>query len=129
MQISVITLGTRDQRRAERFYRALLESAPRHDRSGVCYFALTGSWLALYPREALADYCGVDSQGTGFSGVTLSVNLASPAEVGAALDRAREAGARVVRDAGPTDWGGHAAWIADPDGHLWELVYNPRARP
>lgn len=126
VKISVVTLATADQDRASAFYQALLESSPQRDRSGVVYFPLDGSWLALYPRRDLARYCGVAAAGEGFEGVTLSVNLDSREAVDTATERARDNGARVVREPGPVSWGGHIAWIADPDGHLWELVFNPK---
>jgi hypothetical protein len=125
MRISVITLATSDQQRASDFYRAMLEREPQQDRSGVTYFKLDGCWLALYPRADLARYCGVAPAGHGFEGITVSVNLASADAVHATAARAQRAGATLVRAPGPVDWGGHIAWIADPDGHLWELVYNP----
>lgn len=127
MRISVITLATADQERARDFYRAVLEREPRQDRSGVTYFELEGCWLALYPRADLARYCGVAHGGHGFEGITVSVNLDSAEQVHAVAARAVRAGATVVRAPGPVDWGGHIAWIADPDGHLWELVFNPKA--
>ena len=127
IRIGVVTLGCADLERAQAFYETLLDATPVRDRSGVAYFRLDGSWLALYPREDLARYCGVPAAGSGFEGITLSVNLASPAAVDAVLARAEAAGATRVRAAGPADWGGHVAWLADPDGHLWELVFNPKA--
>lgn len=127
MRISVITLATSDQQRSCDFYRAMLACEPQRDRSGVTYFKLDGCWLALYPRAELARYCGVAPAGSGFEGITVSVNLASAQEVSTAVERARGAGAAVVREPGKVDWGGYIAWIADPDQHLWELVYNPGA--
>ncbi len=128
MRISVVTVATADQDRACSFYEALLQTGATREGSGVIYFKLDGSWLALYPRSDLAEYCGVDGSGQGFGGVTLSINLESVAAVDAACSRARDAGATVVREPGPVSWGGHIAWVADPDGHLWELVYNPKLR-
>lgn len=128
MRISVVTLATSDMARARAFYESLLGRTAVKDRSGVVYFRLEGAWLALYPRADLARYCGVDAAGGGFEGVTLSVNLASAGDVDATAARARAAGATLVRPPGPVDWGGHVAWIADSDGHLWELVFNPRGK-
>lgn len=125
MRLSVVTLATADQERATRFYETFLDESPTRDRSGVVYFRLPGSWLALFPRDALARYCGVDAQGQGFAGITLSMNVDSATQVDDLTARAEDAGARVVRAPGTADWGGHIAWIADPDGHLWELVFNP----
>jgi len=127
MRISVVTLASRDPQRSAAFYRALLGVAERTDRCGVIHFPLDGTSLALYPREALARYCGVDAAGHGFAGVTLSVNLAGAAAVDAAAARATAAGATLVRAPGAASWGGYIAWVADPDGHLWELVFNPKA--
>ena len=114
MRLSVITVATTDQERACAFYEAVLETSATREGSGVIYFELEGSWLALYPRPDLAEYCGVDGAGQGFAGVTLSVNLDSAAAVDAACKRARDAGATVVREPGPVSWGGHIAWVADP---------------
>jgi hypothetical protein len=127
MRISVITLATADQQRASDFYRGLLGCEPQRDRSGVTWFKLDGCWLALYPRADLARYCGVAQAGGGFEGITVSVNLASAQEVCDVVERARRAGATLVRAPGPAQWGGCIAWIADLDGHLWELVFNPAA--
>jgi len=127
VRISVVTLACADPERARVFCEALLGEAPVRDRSGVTYFRLDGAWLALYPRDALARYFGVGAAGSGFEGVTLSVNLDSPQAVDDSLARAEAAGARRLRDPGPAGWGGHVAWLADPDGHLWELVFNPKA--
>ncbi|MFT5174746.1 MAG: catechol 2,3-dioxygenase-like lactoylglutathione lyase family enzyme, partial [Gammaproteobacteria bacterium] len=130
-QISTITLGTRNQARAVDFYTKLLQRDADTDRSGVAYFKLQGSWLALYPRADLAAYCGVDTHAKDtsdaqFRAVTVSVNVASTAQVDATVARAKRAGARVVQAAGTASWGGYVAWIADPDEHLWEFVFNPK---
>lgn len=131
MQISAITLGTRDQQRAIEFYTQLLLCSPEIDRSEVAYFKLQGSWLALYPRDDLARYCGVgDADATssddGFRAVTMSVNVASSEAVDESVARATQAGARLVQAPGEVSWGGYVAWIADPDEHLWEFVFNPK---
>ena len=125
MRLDVVTLAAANLERATGFYRRFLDCESRRDGSGVVYFGLPGAALALFPREALAAYCGVDARGGGFQGITLSVNLASTGDVDRATARAQEAGARTVRAPGPADWGGYIAWIADPDEHLWELVFNP----
>jgi len=125
-RITVITLAVADLERAVRFYRDGLDLPLREPASPVAYFALSGSWLALYPRVDLAEYAGVPEAGSGFSGVTLSHNVGKRDEVGALLRQAEAAGAKVVKEPGPASWGGHVAWFADPDGHLWEIVWNPK---
>ncbi|MBB3189243.1 VOC family protein [Halomonas cerina] len=124
-RISMITLGVTDLPRAINFYEQGL-GLPRMDSSPeVAFFTLHGSWLGLFGREALARDAGVPAEGSGFSGVTLAHNVASEAEVEAVLAQAIAAGARLVRPGQPTAWGGYAGYFADPDGHLWEVAWNP----
>ena len=124
-RISVITLAVSDLERATRFYRDGLGLPIRDDKPPVVYFQLRGTWLALFPREPLANYANVAPEGQGFSGVTLSCNLASREEVDQTADAARKAGATIVNPPHEVGWGGYTAWFSDPDDHLWELVWNP----
>ena len=86
---------------------------------------LSGTWLALYPREALAADVGVDTEGSGFSGVTLAHNVRSREEVDALLAVAVAAGATLVKPAEDVFWGGYSGYVSDPDGYLWEIACNP----
>jgi catechol 2,3-dioxygenase-like lactoylglutathione lyase family enzyme len=124
--ISVITLAVSDLERATRFYRDGLGLPVRDDKPPVVYFRLRGAWLALFPREALARYANVPSDGRGFAGVTLSCNVDSKQEVDRTLTSAEQAGANIVNAPHDAAWGGYTGWFADPDGHLWEIVWNPR---
>jgi catechol 2,3-dioxygenase-like lactoylglutathione lyase family enzyme len=126
MQISVITLGVSDMERSIRFYRDGLGLPMRDDKPPVAYFQLHGTWLALFPRDNLARYAHVSPEGNGFTGVTLSCNVTSRQEVGQTIEQAETAGATVVRPPAEVGWGGYAGWFADPDGYLWEIVWNPR---
>lgn len=125
-RISVVTLGVTDMERSKCFYRDGLGLPSREDKPPVVYFELQGSWLALFPREPLARYAGVPGDGDGFSAVTLSCNVSSTAEVDRIVQAAEAAGAKVTRPPGQVSWGGYIGWFADPDGHLWEIVFNPR---
>ena len=124
--ISVVTLGVADMERARRYYASIFESPGPAPGSGPCYFRLPGSWLALYPRHDLASYFGVDPAGSGFSAVTMSINVTAPEHVDALCERLRGAGGTVSAAPGPASWGGRVACVADADGHLLELVWNPR---
>ena len=84
-----------------------------------------GIVLALYRRKLLADDANVPSEGSGFSGVTLARNVGSKAEVDGALEAAKKAGARILKPAQEVFWGGYSGYFADPDGHPWEVSYNP----
>jgi catechol 2,3-dioxygenase-like lactoylglutathione lyase family enzyme len=124
--ISVITLAVSDLKRATRFYRDGLGLPMRDDKPPVVYFQLRGTWLALFPREALAGYANVPADGQGFGGVTLSCNVDSREEVDDTVSAAEQAGASVVNPPREVGWGGYTGWFRDPDGHLWEIVWNPR---
>ena len=126
--ISVVTLGVADMERSERFYMDGFGLEHAHPPKGVVYFRLAGALLALFPRDDLARYAGVEPAPPtdGFTGMTLSCNVASRSEVDALAARAEAAGAEVVKAPETVRWGGYCAWVADPDGHLWEIVWNPK---
>lgn len=125
-RISLVTLGVDDLDRSTAFYRDGLGLPLRDDESeGVAFFELAGAWLALYPREALAEDATVSPEGSGFRGVTIAHNVASTEAVDAVIAEAEAAGATVVKPADETFWGGYSGYFADPDGHLWEVAWNP----
>ena len=125
--ISVVTLGVTDIERSERFYMEGLGLEHARPPKGIIYFKLAGALLALFPRDELARYAGVEpTPPRGFGGTTLSCNVASRPVVDALTARAEASGATVVRAPETVSWGGYCSWIADPDGHLWEIVWNPK---
>jgi catechol 2,3-dioxygenase-like lactoylglutathione lyase family enzyme len=124
--ISVITLGVSDVDASIRFYRDGLGFAVGAVKGSVTYFDTGGTWLALFPRDALARYANVSAEGEGFTGVTLSRNADTREAVDALMAKAKSAGAEIVSPAAEVGWGGYTGWFRDPDGHLWEVVWNPR---
>lgn len=126
-KISLITLGVDDLERARHFYRdglGFIEHETESD--GVVFFALEGCWLSLFPKPDLAADIGLPvASSTGFSGVTLAHNVASKAEVDAVLGQAVNAGAALIKPAQEVFWGGYSGYFQDPDGHYWEVAYNP----
>lgn len=124
-RISMITLGVRDLAASIHFYEQGLRLPRMESPPTVAFFTLNGSWLGLYGREALAEDAGIAAEGSGFSGFALAHNVASEAEVDAVLAQAVAAGATLVKPAQQVFWGGYSGYFSDPDGHLWEVAYNP----
>ena len=111
--------------RARRFYEALGFKASGASQEAVTFFEAGGVVLGLFGRADLAhDACVPDST-PGFSGVSLAHNCRSEAEVDAVLGEAVAAGAKLLKPAQKVFWGGYSGYFADPDGHLWEVAYNP----
>lgn len=123
-KISIVTLGVADVSRSVRFYRDGL-GFPTHNYTegdDFVMFALEGTFLAVYPREALS---GSANAGSGSSGFGLSHNEPAPAAVDATFAEAVAAGAIVVKRPEKVFWGGYSGEFTDPDGHLWEVAHNP----
>ena len=125
-RISIITLGVADLARSVRFYRDGLGLPLRGDDSEViAFFETRGTWLARFPREALALDANVPSEGNGFPGFTLAHNVRTREDVDAVLREAEASGAAIVKPAEDADWGGYSGYFKDPDGYLWEVAWNP----
>lgn len=123
-RVSVITLGVGDLARARAFYEAAGWTTGAGPDDDVVFFQAGEMVLALWDRARLAaDSAVTDSPGWG--GVTLALNLGSAAEVDAAIEDARAAGATIGREPGETFWGGYSGVFIDPDGHPWEVAHNP----
>jgi hypothetical protein len=126
-RLSLITLGVRDLEVSTRFYEALGWRRSVRALDGVRFFQLGGIALSLYPFDALAADAGLAGAAPvpGFSGVTLAHNVRSQGEVDAVLAEAVAAGGTLQRPAQAADWGGYSGYLRDPDGHLWEIAWNP----
>ena len=124
-RISMITLGVEDIERATKFYQQGLHLPKKESPPGVAFFTLNGTWLGLYEKSALAEDIGISAEGNGFKGVTLAHNVASEDEVKSVIDQAVSAGAQLVKAPEKVFWGGFSGYFSDPDGHLWEVAYNP----
>lgn len=124
-RISMITLGVGDLERSAKFYEEGLGFPRMESPPEVAFFTLNGTWLGLYGRDALAADAGIRGEGSGFSGVALAHNVSSEQQVDAVIGQAVAAGAVLVKKPQKVFWGGYSGYFADPDGHLWEVAYNP----
>jgi catechol 2,3-dioxygenase-like lactoylglutathione lyase family enzyme len=124
-RLTLITLGVADLARARRFYEEGLGWKRGNDNPDVAFYQLPGMILALWSRAELAKDAHVNEAGSGFRGVALAFNARSKAEVDAVLAEARAAGATILKPAEDVFWGGYSGYFADPDGHIWEVAWNP----
>lgn len=129
----VITIGVDNLERSLRFYRDGLGFATegivgsQFDHGAVVFIELQpGSRLALWPRASIAHDTGLPVTARSPTEFTLGRNVRSQSDVDAAMQRAELAGAEIVKPAKPTFWGGYAGYFQDPDGHLWEVAWNPQ---
>ena len=135
-RIALVTLGVDDLERAVRFYRDGL-GFPTEGIVGrefahgaVAVFELQrGLKLAVWPRASLAHDSGLAVTPSSPTDVALAHNVASRQEVDAVMRQAGAAGATIVKPAADTFYGGYAGYFQDPDGHLWEVAWNPRMLP
>lgn len=121
----MITLGVKDLEKATHFYEKGLGLPKMPFEGNISFFNLNGSWLGLYPWDLLAEDLKVSLHGLGFRGVTLAHNVESEEAVVAVLAEAEAAGARIIKPAQKTDWGGFSGYFADLDDHPWEIAHNP----
>jgi uncharacterized protein len=131
-RITLITLGVADLERAVRFYRdGLGLSTPgivgaEFEYGAVAFFDLEGGLrLALWPRASIARDTGIPPGQPNATEFAIGHNVSSRREVDAVMAQATAAGAAIVKPAHDTFWGGYAGYFQDPDGHLWEVAWNP----
>ncbi len=131
-RITLITLGVDDLQKAVRFYRDGLGLktegvvGTEFEYGAVAFFDLqAGLKLALWPRKSIARDTGIALGKPNATDLTIGHNVSSKAEVDAVMEQAKKAGAVVVKPAHDTFWGGYAGYFQDPDGHLWEVAWNP----
>lgn len=135
-RLSVLTLGTADLERSVAFYRDGLGLPTQgivgreFEHGAVAFFQLSGGLrLALWAQADLAHDCGLPAAPVSPTALSLGHNVVSRDEVDAVMEQARAAGAVIVKPAQDTFYGGYAGYFQDPDGHLWEVVWNPDSIP
>jgi len=134
-RITVITIGVDDLEKSLAFYRDGL-GLPTQGIVGkefahgaVAFFDLqSGVKLAIWARKDIAHDAQIPQTPGSASEFTIGHNVSSKNEVDAVMEQAKRAGARIVKIAGDTFWGGYAGYFQDPDGHLWEIAWNPQMK-
>lgn len=131
-RISLITLAVEDLTRSVAFYRDGLGLPTRgimgteFEIGAVVFFDLeSGIKLAIWPRTSLAADSGLSIASISTGSFTLAHNVDSEIEVDEMMAQAERAGAKIVKTAQRAFWGGYAGYFQDPDGHLWEIAFNP----
>jgi len=125
-RLTFISLGVKDLNNSIDFYENKF-GWKRSELSNkeLILYQLNGIYLALYSRNELAKDASVDSVGSGFKGFSISYNARSEKEVDDLIKGLRDKGVKIVKEPQKVFWGGYSSYIADPDGNLWEIAYNP----
>ncbi len=132
-RIHIVTLGVADLAKSRAFYEALGCEPSAASNEHIVFYPLGGMALALYPVDALAEDIWPNAtererahaEAAPFRGVTLAQNVRRKEDVALVLAQAEAAGGEVVKPAQDVFWGGRSGYVADPDGHLWEIAWNP----
>jgi predicted lactoylglutathione lyase len=128
-QFCIVTLGVADLARSARFYRDLGWEQRGDMSAGITWFRTSGTWVGLFGHDDLAEDVGVPATPQAdlpaYRGITLAINLGSEQLVDEAFALVERVGGTVVKPPTATPWGGYSGYVADPDGHLWELAHNP----
>ena len=126
-RITMVTLGVADMAKSRKFYERLGFKASSASNESVTFFHTGGTVLGLFGREALAHDAGVKDVPQSYRGVSLSHNVNSIEEVDATYAFALECGGTSTKKPEKVFWGGYSGYFSDPDGHLWEIAFNPYA--
>jgi catechol 2,3-dioxygenase-like lactoylglutathione lyase family enzyme len=135
-RITLITLGVDDLERSLSFYRDGLGLASEgvvgteFEHGAVAFFPLQhGLTLAIWPRDSIAHDTGLPKAVPSPTELTIGHNVGSREAVDDVMAQAMGAGATVIKPAAETFWGGYAGYFQDPDGHAWEVAWNPEMLP
>jgi uncharacterized protein len=135
-RISVLTIAVTDLERSLHFYRDGLGLSTdgivgtEFEHGAVAFFTLSGGLkLAIWEHASLLHDTGLPATALSPTSFTIGHNVASRAEVDAVLNEAAKADAKITKAAADTFWGGYAGYFQDPDGHVWEVVWNPANLP
>ncbi len=125
-RVTFITLGVKDIQSSVDFYENKFGwKRSEMSNDNLIVYSLNGFYLALYAKEELAKDACISPQGEGFRGFTLSHNVWSEQEVNDLILLFRKEGVPIIKEPQKVFWGGYSSYVADPDGNLWEIAFNP----
>ncbi|MCY3985062.1 MAG: VOC family protein [Roseovarius sp.] len=124
-RVTLITLGVSDLLRSREFYKAMGWRESGQSQENVAFFQINGMALGLFGMESLAEDQGRKGKSLGTGAISLAQNFTSPRDVDEAFNRAVKCGATMLKKPQNVFWGGYSGYYADPDGHAWEVAYNP----
>jgi len=125
-RLNIVTLGVKDLTKSKQFYSTALNWQPVDPADeNIVFYNQLGIILALYPLDKLAEDAGISAERSGFSGVTLAINLDSKEAVDELFSKVVSAGGKSLIKPRETFWGGYDAYFADPDGNPWEIAWAP----
>lgn len=125
-KLSIVTLGVESIAESKKFYEAILGFTPTKDSNdNVVFYDMGTMQLGLFQWSELAKDAGVDEEGDGFRRFSIAHNEPSAAAVDALFAELKTKGVNIIKEPEKVFWGGYSGYFADPDGHLWEVAYNP----
>ena len=125
-RLTIVGLGVSNLKKLTEFYEYCFSWKKLSiSNESISFFLLNGIILSLYPREKLAEEAGVSSYGIGFKSFSLAYNTRTKKEVDEIIESLRSKKVNIVKKASDVFWGGYSAYVADLDGNLWEIAYNP----
>jgi uncharacterized protein len=134
-RITLLTLGVDDLEKSLAFYRDGLGLptegivGTEFEHGAVAFFDLqNGLKLALWPRRSIAHDANIPLQPRSATDLTIGHNVGSKEEVDEVMEQAKRAGAKIIKSAQETFWGGYAGYFQDPDDHVWEIAWNPEMK-
>ena len=125
-RLTIITLGVKNLYKSTEFYETQFgwkKSASSNE--SITFFSLNGIYISLYEKEKLAEDAEIDASGEGFKGFTLAYNARSKEEVDQIFDDFKSKGVKIIKSPQEVFWGGYSGYVADLDGNLWEIAFNP----
>lgn len=124
-RLNFVTIGAKDLIKLKKFYIEKFNWVPLKDDPEIVFFKMNGLIFSLFPAQELAEDAAVPSEGSGFKGFTLAINYRSEAEVNEVFKTLGSKGVQIVKPPQKAVWGGYSGYVADIEGNLWEIAYNP----